>query len=74
MSLEELMRWSPVGTVTTTYRVPADRQTGAERVLRNAGFRVAPDVGFPVGAGEVVLNVIRHYGTKTRLGRCSKAT
>lgn len=68
MSLEELVAWSPVGTVTTTYRLPADRQTDAEKVLPNAGFRVAPDAGFLAGAGEVVLRVIRHYGTKTPSG------
>jgi hypothetical protein len=68
MSLEELMRWSPVGTVTTTYRIPADRRADAERVLRNAGFRVAPDARSPAAVGEVTVNVIRHYGTKTPAG------
>jgi hypothetical protein len=65
MTLQELMAWSPPGTVTTTYRLPVDRQEDAEKVLRTAGFRVAPTEAFEAPAGEVVLNVIRHYGTRT---------
>jgi hypothetical protein len=65
MTLHELMAWSPPGTVTTTYRLPIDRQADAEKALRTAGFRVAPTNSFEASAGEVVLNVIRHYGMRT---------
>ncbi|MGI8445839.1 MAG: hypothetical protein ACR2MP_01365 [Streptosporangiaceae bacterium] len=68
MSLKELMAWEPRGTVTTTYRLPADRQADAEKVLRKAGFRVTPDPGFPAAEGEATLSVIRHYGTKNPPG------
>jgi hypothetical protein len=68
MSLKELMAWRPRGTVTTTYRLSADRQADAEKVLRNAGFRVTPDPGFPAAEDEVTLSVIRHYGTKNPPG------
>jgi hypothetical protein len=64
MALDELMAWSSPGTVTTTYRLSADRQADAEKALRNAGFRVAPNTVFEAAAGEVALNVIRHYGTR----------
>lgn len=65
MTLQELMAWSPPGTVTTTYRLPVDRRAEAEKALRTAGFRVAPTTAFQAPAGEVVLNAIRHYGTRT---------
>lgn len=65
MTLQELMAWSPPGTVTATYRVPAGRQADAEKALRTAGFRVAPTTGFEAAAGEVILDVIRHYGTRS---------
>jgi hypothetical protein len=65
MTLRELMAWSPPGTVTATYRVPADRQADAEKAMRTAGFRVAPTTGFEAAAGEAILDVIRHYGTRS---------
>lgn len=68
MTVEELLKWSPPGTVTTTYRLRADRQADAEKALRNVGFRVALDTSFGVAAGEVAINVIRHYGTRTPSG------
>jgi Restriction endonuclease len=68
MSLEELKAWSPRGTVTTSYRLPADRQADVEKVLRNAGFRVAPNTSLPGAEGEVLLDVIRHYGTTNPSG------
>jgi hypothetical protein len=68
MTLQDLMAWSPPGTVTTMYRLPAERQADAEKVLRNAGFRVTPNVGLEASAGEVILNVIRHYGTRNPSG------
>lgn len=64
MSLEELRAWSPPGSVTMTYRLPADRRVEAQRTLRNAGFRVAPDTGYPATGDTVVLSVLRHYGTR----------
>ena len=68
MSLEDLMAWRPPGTVTTVYRLAADRQADAEKVLRNGGFRVTPNTGFPDSEDEVTLSVIRHYGTKNPSG------
>lgn len=65
MTLRELMAWSPPGTVTATYRVPADRRADVEKALRMAGFRVAPTTGFEAASGEVILDTIRHYGTRT---------
>jgi hypothetical protein len=65
MTLRELMAWSPPGTVTATYRVPVDRQADAEKALRTAGFRVAPNTAFEAAAAEVILDVIRHYGTRS---------
>lgn len=62
VTLEELLAWSPPGTVTTTYRLPVERQADAEKALRSAGFRVAPTTASEASAAEVVLNVIRHYG------------
>jgi hypothetical protein len=64
MTLRDLMAWSPPGTVTTTYRLRVNRHGNAEKALRNAGFRVTPDVGFETSAGEVILKVIRHYGMR----------
>lgn len=68
MTLQDLMAWSPPGTVTTTYRLPADRQTDAEKALRNAGFRVAQTTAYEAAPDEVLLNVIRHYGTRRPSG------
>lgn len=68
MTLQNLMAWSPPGTVTTTYRFPDDRQADAEKALRNAGFRVTPNTGFEASAGEMVLSAIRHYGTRNPPG------
>lgn len=64
MSLDELRAWSPPGTVTVTYQVPADRRSDAEKALRSAGFRVAPASGRSVANDGVVLDVFRHYGIK----------
>jgi hypothetical protein len=50
------------------HRLRADRQADAEKALRNVGFRVALDTSFGVAPGEVAINVIRHYGTRTPSG------
>jgi Restriction endonuclease len=68
MTLQDLMAWSPPGTVTTTYRFPVEWQADVEKALRNAGFRVTPNTGFETSAGEVILNVIRYYGTRSPRG------
>jgi hypothetical protein len=63
-SLEELRAWSPRGTVTTSYRIPADGQAVAERALRNAGFRVAPNSSRAAGwTGRSILTVRGHRGS-----------
>jgi hypothetical protein len=67
MSLGELVAWSPTGTVTVSYRLPADRQNDAERVLRNAGFRAVVSAAEST-ADQVVLDTIRHYGTRNPPG------
>jgi hypothetical protein len=63
LSLDELRVWSPPGTVTTTFRLPVDAQSEAERAFRERGFRVRPDSAYPPKKGEVVVAVFRHYGT-----------
>jgi hypothetical protein len=63
MTLSELAQWQPQGTVHTCYRIPVDRRSHAERLLRRSGFRVVLESAFPCGEDEVVLNVFRHYGT-----------
>jgi hypothetical protein len=68
MTVAELVAWSPPGTLTATYRVPADRQVDAVRALRNAGFRVTPSMDYPAAVGEVTLSIIRHYGSETPPG------
>jgi hypothetical protein len=72
MSLEELRAWSPSGTVTATYRLPADRKAASEKALRNAGFRVSPDSGYPATDAEVVLVAFRHYGTRHPSGEVQR--
>jgi hypothetical protein len=64
MSLDELKAWSPPGTVTARYQVPARRQADAEKALRSAGFRVAPDTRRSATDDDVVLDVFRHYGAR----------
>lgn len=64
LSLDELRQWRPPGTVELVYRLPADRSYDAQSALRNLGFRVAPERGFPASADEVVFGVFRHYGTR----------
>jgi hypothetical protein len=64
LSLGELIRWAPKGTVTATYGVPADRQAEAEKVLREAGFRVSETSAYEASEGEVLLAAARHYGTE----------
>lgn len=64
LPLEELMRWSPPGTMTATYGLPAERMADAEQVLRDAGFRVRPDGSFEPCHGEKLISVFRHYGRR----------
>jgi hypothetical protein len=64
MPIDELKAWRPEGTVTVVYRISNDRQTDAERVLRNAGFRTVPTTGYECDEGRFLLEVFRHYGTK----------
>lgn len=65
MSLDELQRWSPPGTVSTEYRIPLAKQAKASRALRRAGFRVAPSNAYPPTAEAVTLQVFRHHGHRS---------
>jgi Restriction endonuclease len=65
MTLDELKAWRPRGTVTTSYRIPAERQPEAEKALRNAGLRVVLTTAYETPEGDVVLEAFRHYGTST---------
>jgi hypothetical protein len=65
MTLEELASWAPPGTVSTEYRIPADKQGAASRALRRAGLRVSPAEGRPSTEDEVVIRVFRHYGVRS---------
>ena len=62
LPLDELMRWSPPGTISTTYAVPVARLEEAEATLRSAGHRVRPDQAFEAREGEEIITVFRHYG------------
>jgi hypothetical protein len=65
MSLGELAQWAPQGTFSCEYRIPAQKQIAASRVLRRAGFRVAPYMNHAPTEDEVVINVFQHYGTRS---------
>lgn len=63
LSLAELASWHPPGTVIDSIRVPVSADVDARRILRHAGYRVAPGGGFPCPDDEQLLEVLRHYGT-----------
>lgn len=62
VTLQEVERWHPRGTVHSSYRVAIDAEEAATNALRRAGFRVRRDAGLATGEGEVVLEAFRHYG------------
>jgi Restriction endonuclease len=62
LSVEQLAKWSPPGTVATTCRFPRAYRDKAERQLRRAGFRVEESKAWPPTEIEVVLQISRHYG------------
>jgi hypothetical protein len=62
LSLAELAAWRPPGTVVDTIRIPVLASANARRILRHAGYRVAPGGGFPCPDDEQLIEVLRHYG------------
>ncbi|WP_326956887.1 restriction endonuclease [Amycolatopsis sp. NBC_01286] len=68
LTLGELERWSPPGTVHFDYEIPAAQQPIAARKLRKAGFRVAIDQYPDQVEGSVVLRVFRHFGAPNPSG------
>ncbi len=72
LPLDELVRWSPPGTVATTYGVPANRSVEAESALRKAGLRVRPEGSFEVRDGERLITVFRHYGQASPSGEIQR--
>lgn len=72
LSLEELVRWSPEGTVSTTYGVAPDKVSAAERALREAGFRVRSDRGYEARDGEALLCAFRHTGERQPSGESQR--
>jgi len=67
LTLDELKRWRPPGTVTVTLRIRASREADAAKALRHAGFRVVPQIRKGTGR-EVALDVFRHYGSRNPSG------
>lgn len=65
LTLEELVQWSPPGTLTITYGVSAARVAQAKKALREAGFRVTADRGFEPQEGESIICALRHTGQRT---------
>ena len=68
MSLEELMRWSAVGTVTTTYRVPPIGRPARREYCGTRASGSLPMRGSPLGWVKWSSMSSAHYGTKTPSG------
>lgn len=66
LSVGDLSRWRPPGTVTYTYEIATGREVELARALRNLGYRVAFSEGSDVG--RVLMDVFRHYGTRSPSG------
>lgn len=64
MSLDELMAWRPVGTVTISFRVSEGDLAEATRALRRVGLRVVRATGWPTVDGTVVIEAFRHLGSR----------
>jgi Restriction endonuclease len=62
LALDELVRWSPAGTVATTYGLPADHVSAAQAALRKAGVRVRDEQAYEAQDGELLVTAFRHYG------------
>jgi hypothetical protein len=63
LSLDDLARWMPSGTVLATVRLAAANGPAATKALRKVGLRVRPDNGFQHGPHEVVLTAFAHWGS-----------
>lgn len=62
MTVDELVRWQPPGTVHFDYEVSRHNAESAARMLRRAGFRVTLD-RIETSDGNVVLSSYQHFGT-----------
>lgn len=62
LSLDELARWTPKGTVLATIRVDEADAASATRALRQAGVRVRPDSSYDHGPNEIVLTAFARWG------------
>jgi hypothetical protein len=68
LGLNELVQWSPPGTLGITYGVPTPRLAETEHALRRAGFRVTADPGLAPQEGECIVRVLRHLGERRPSG------
>jgi hypothetical protein len=64
LSVDELRRLAPAGTITVSYRINGDDQAVAERSLRNAGLRVVRSMAWPEEDGTIVIDAFRHHGSR----------
>jgi Restriction endonuclease len=60
MSIDELMRWRPTGTVQKVFQIPSADLQRATKALREAGFRVSVR---GVQGDKARIEVFRHHGT-----------
>jgi len=75
LTLAELERWSPRGTVHVSFRLPRDRGKDARAALVCAGLRVREDRGLEPGDDQIVLEAYRYLAAdaEPKLGEVAEA-